>query len=74
MLNFMEAIVALTRRVESLESNRGASLRYCEVTSVDKNGSARVKLLDGDNMVSQPLRTLQRRTLKDKDQCFPDVG
>lgn len=74
MQNFMEAMVALTRRVESLEANRGASLRYCEVTGVDKNGSARVKLLDGDGMVSQPLRTLQRRTLKDKDQCFPDVG
>lgn len=73
-MNVMEYIVALERRIAALEANRGASLRYCEVTGVDTNGSARVKLLDGDKMVSHPLRTLQRRTRKDKDQCFPDIG
>lgn len=73
-MGMSEKITALERRIKALENNRGASLRYCEVTSVEKNGYIRVKLLDGDGMVSQPLRTLHRRTLKDKDQCFPDVG
>lgn len=73
-MNFMEQLTSMERRLKVLEANRGASLRYCEVTGVDKAGNIRVKLLDGDKMVSQPLRSLQKRTLKDKDQCFPDIG
>lgn len=73
-MNIMEQLIALERRVAELEANRAPSLRFAEVTEVDKAGKARVKLLDGDDMVSHPLRTLQRRTLKDKDQCFPDIG
>lgn len=66
---------ALERRVAALEANRGASLRFGTVTGVDAgNGSARVQLEDGDGMVSAPLRVLQRRSLKDKAQCLPDIG
>ena len=74
MQNVMEKVVDMERRITKQESNRGSSLRYAEVTEVDKKGHARVRLLDGDEMVTLPLRTLQRRTLKDKDQRFPDVG
>lgn len=66
---------ALERRVSALEANRGASLRFGTVTGVDAgDGSARVQLEDGDGMVSAPLRVLQRRSLKDKAQCLPDLG
>lgn len=74
VMQVMDYIIQLERRIKALEANRGGSLRYCEVTDVSPDGHARVKLLDGDEMVSLPLRILQRRTLKDKDQCFPDVG
>lgn len=73
-MNMMEMLAALERRVKHLESNPAASLRFAEVTEVDAVGQARVKLPDGSDMVSKPLRTVQRRTLKDKDQCFPDLG
>lgn len=63
------------RRVAALEANRGGSLRFGTVTEVSESqGTARVQLHDGQNMVSHPLRVLQRRSLKDKAQCFPDVG
>ncbi len=66
---------ALERRIAALEANRGASLRFGVVTGVNtKDGSVRVQLPDGDNMVSAPLRVLQRRSLKDKAQCLPDIG
>lgn len=66
---------ALERRIAALEANRGASLRFGTVTGVDAaDGSARVQLEDGDGMVSAPLRVLQRRSLKDKAQCLPDIG
>lgn len=66
---------ALERRIAALEANRGASLRFGIVTGVNtKDGSVRVQLPDGDNMVSAPLRVLQRRSLKDKAQCLPDIG
>lgn len=66
---------ALERRVSALEANRGASLRFGTVTEVNANtGAARVQLGDGDNLVSWPLRVLQRRSLKDKIQCLPDLG
>lgn len=68
-------LAALERRIAALEANRGASLRFGVVTGVDAaNGSARVQLEDGDSMVSAPLRVLQRRSLKDKAQCLPDIG
>ena len=63
------------RRIASLESNRGASLRFGTVTGVDTaTGTARVQLPDGDGMVTMPLRVLGRRTLKDKAQALPDIG
>ncbi|WP_302979343.1 phage baseplate assembly protein V [Bilophila wadsworthia] len=63
------------RRIASLESNRGASLRFGTVTGVDTaTGTARVQLPDGDGMVTMPLRVLERRTLKDKAQALPDIG
>ncbi len=62
------------RRIAALEANRGASLRFGTVTGVDASGTARVRLPDGDGMVTMPLRLLQRRTLNDKAQCFPDIG
>lgn len=66
---------ALERRIGALEANRGASLRFGTVTEVTaSDGSARVQLPDGGDMVSLPLRLLQKRTLKDKMQCFPDAG
>lgn len=67
-------LVDLERRVKALEHNRGASLRFARVTEVNEDGSARVELLDGPGLVSMPLRLLQRRTQKDKDQLFPEVG
>lgn len=65
---------ALERRVAALEANRGASLRFGTVVGVDAAaGTARVRLDDGDNMVTAPLRVLARRTLRDKEQCLPDI-
>lgn len=65
----------LERRIKALEANRGASLRFGTVTEVSEaDGTARVQLPDGQNMVSHPLRVMQPRSLKDKKQCFPDVG
>lgn len=65
----------LERRLAALEANRGASLRFGTVTEVSEaDGTARVQLPDGQNMVSHPLRVMQARSLKDKKQCFPDVG
>lgn len=66
---------SLERRITALENNRGASLRFGTVTESDQStGAARVQLEDGDGMVSYPLRVLQRRSLKDKAQCMPDLG
>ena len=62
------------RRIAALEANRGASLRFGTVTGVDASGTARVRRPVGDGMVTMPLRLLQRRTLNDKAQCFPDIG
>lgn len=73
-MDLLQHIINLERRIAALEANRGASLRFGTVTEASPNGSARVQLHDGGGMVSQPLRTLHRRTLKDKDQCLPDVG
>ncbi|MDL2268880.1 phage baseplate assembly protein V [Desulfosarcina sp. OttesenSCG-928-A07] len=73
-MGIMQTLVAMERRTSKLESNRGASLRFAEVTEVDKAGKARVKLLDGDDMISHPLRILQVRTLKDQQQWFPEIG
>lgn len=67
-------LASLERRIAALEANRGASLRFGTVVSVDpSSGTARVRLDDGDNMVTAPLRVLARRTLKDKEQCLPDI-
>lgn len=71
----MSDLAKLERRIKELENNRGSSFRFAEVTSVDeKTGTARVKLPDGENLVSMPLRVSQRRTLKDQSQELPDVG
>ncbi|WP_165071077.1 phage baseplate assembly protein V [Desulfovibrio sp. ZJ200] len=61
----------LERRVAALEANRGASLRFGRVVGVE-GGSARVRLDDGQGMVSAPLPTLQRRVLKDQEIKLPD--
>jgi phage baseplate assembly protein V len=66
---------ALSRRIKSLEANRGAILRWGTVTAVDETaGSARVQIDDADGIVSMPLRVLQQRTLKDQHQELPDIG
>lgn len=68
-------IASLERRLAALEANRGASLRFGTVVSVDaKDNSARVVLTDGNNMETWPLRVMSRRTLKDTAQCLPDIG
>lgn len=68
-------VAAIERRLAALESNRGASLRFGTVTDVNPTtGTARVQLPDGNGMVSHPLRTLQKRSLKDQHQTLPDVG
>lgn len=74
MMNALSQIVELERRLSRQEANRGTSLRFCEVTEVDKSGKARVKLLDGEELISGYIRTLQIRTLKDKHQWLPEVG
>ena len=71
----MTDLAQLERRIKDLESNRGASFRFGEVVAVDeKTGTARIKLPDGEGLVSMPLRVCQRRTLKDQAQELPDVG
>ncbi|GAB7080882.1 phage baseplate assembly protein V [Megalodesulfovibrio paquesii] len=74
MTDLIQRLVDLERRLARVEANRGASLRYGTVTESNSVGSARVQLHDGDGMVSFPVRTLHRRTLKDQDQCLPDLG
>lgn len=74
MSQLMQRIIDLERRMQRQEANRGASLRFGTVTESNITGSARVQLPDGADMVSHTVRTLHRRTLKDKDQCLPDVG
>ena len=64
---------ALERRIAALEANRGASLRFGKVVGVT-GGAARVQLADGQDMVSAPLPTLQRRVLKDQEIKLPDDG
>jgi phage baseplate assembly protein V len=65
----------MERRIKALEANRGAILRWGTVTEVDEtSGSARVQIDDAENIVSMPLRVLQRRTLKDQHQELPDLG
>ena len=65
----------LERRIKALEANRGALLRFGEVSGVDEeNGTARVCLPDADKLVTMPLRVLQQRTLKDQHQELPDIG
>ncbi len=57
------------------DGNRGASLRFGTVCAVDEvGGGARVKLSDADEVVTDFLRILQRRTLNDQEQYFPEVG
>jgi phage baseplate assembly protein V len=65
----------MERRINALEANRGAILRWGTVTEVDASaGTARVQIDDAENIVSMPLRVLQRRTLKDQHQELPDLG
>lgn len=73
-MDIMQRIVELERRLARVEANRGASLRFGTITESNTVGSARVELHDGDGMVSYPVRTLHKRTLKDQDQCLPDLG
>lgn len=71
----MDRLAKLEREVAALKANRGGSVRFGEVTEVDeKAGAVRVKLPDGEGLVTMPLRVSQRRTLKDQSQELPDVG
>lgn len=71
----MDKLAKLERRLAALEANKGGSVRFGEVTEVDeKTGTVRVKLPDGEGLVTMPLRVSQRRTLKDQSQELPDVG
>lgn len=64
---------ALERRVTALEGAYPASLRFGVVVGVE-GGFARVQLADGQDLVSAPLPTVQRRVLKDQEIKMPDVG
>lgn len=64
---------ALDRRLAALEAAQPASLRFGRVTGV-RGGKARVQLKDGQGMNSFELSTVQKRTLKDKHICMPDIG
>jgi phage baseplate assembly protein V len=63
---------ALERRLTALENAHHASLRFGKVTGVE-GGTARVQMADGQDVVSGPLPTLQRRVLKDQEIKMPDV-
>lgn len=68
-------LAAFVRRLEALEGNRGASLRFAVVSSVQpERGTVRVLLEDGDGMVSYPMQVLFPRAGKDTVQDMPDVG
>lgn len=64
---------ALERRVAALEASAPASLRFGRVTGVE-GGKCRVRLADGQGVVSHPISTLQKRVLKDQDIKMPDLG
>lgn len=66
-------MASLSRRIDALEKNRGASLRFGKVTEV-KGGYARVEIPDGEKVVSYYLPTVQERVLKDQDIKMPDIG
>ena len=71
----MQELASALRRIEALEKNRGCSLRFAVVSSVDPAaGTVRVVLEDGDGMVSHPLQVLVPRSGKDTQQDMPDVG
>ena len=66
---------SIDRRLKALEGNRGASLRFATVSTVQpEKGTVRVVLEDGDDMVSYPLQVLFPRAGKDTVQDMPDVG
>ena len=68
-------MASFNRRLDALESNRGASLRFATVSTVQpEKGTVRVVLEDGDGMVSYPLQVLFPRAGKDAVQDMPDVG
>lgn len=48
-------------------------LKYGTVTEVDPKGFVRVKI-EEDEIVTQPIAVIFRRTSKDKDYMLPDVG
>lgn len=68
-------MASFDRRIGALEGNRGASLRFATVSTVQpEKGTVRVVLEDGDGMVSYPLQVLFPRAGKDTVQDMPDVG
>ena len=73
MKNFAEEISRLNRRMDAMEQDKGATLRFANVTGIEK-GHIRVQLADGQNVVTAPLPTLQRRVLKDQEIKLPDIG
>ncbi|MBD5642196.1 MAG: phage baseplate assembly protein V [Desulfovibrio sp.] len=66
-------LAALERRVAALEASQTASLRFGRVTGV-KGGKVRAQFQDGQGMNSYDLSTVQKRVLKDKYICMPDIG
>lgn len=68
-------MASFDHRISALEGNRGASLRFATVSTVQpEKGTVRVVLEDGDDMVSYPLQVLFPRAGKDTVQDMPDVG
>jgi len=63
---------SLERRVAALEAAGAASLRFGRVCGIE-GGKARVRLRDGQNVVSGPLSTIQARVLRDQDIKMPDI-
>lgn len=73
MSNFAADLAKLNRRMDYYERNRGSVLRFATVVGIE-NGQVRVTLADGQNVVTAHLPILQKRVLKDKFICLPDIG
>lgn len=67
-------MASILRRLAALEARNPASLRFGRVVGIDEGATVRVQLPDGQDVVSAPLVTLQRRVLKDQEIKLPDIG
>lgn len=73
MKNFATNMAGILRRLEALEQDKGATLRFANVVGTS-DGQVRVQLVDGQGVVTAPLPTIQRRVLKDQEVKLPDIG